>query len=47
MRIRDEQYYPEEISAMVLERMKAIASRYAGFEVNNAVVTVPAYFNKS
>ena len=32
---------------MVLERMKAIASREAGFEVNNAVVTVPAYFNKS
>jgi L1 cell adhesion molecule like protein len=37
----------EEISAMVLTKMKSIASDYAGKEIKNAVVTVPAYFNDS
>jgi len=38
-------FYPEQISAMILEKIKTIASKYLGSEVKNAVVTVPAYFN--
>lgn len=44
---RGKDYTPQEISAMVLQKMKQTADDYLGEEVTDAVVTVPAYFNDS
>lgn len=41
------EFQPEEISAMILGKMKTVAEAFVGHEVKDAVVTVPAYFNDS
>ncbi len=45
--IRGKDYTPQEISAMILQKMKQTAEDYLGEKVTDAVITVPAYFNDS
>tara|TARA_Y100000589_G_scaffold31081_2_gene25996 strand:- start:4030 stop:5937 length:1908 start_codon:yes stop_codon:yes gene_type:complete len=45
VKIEDREYTPQEISAVILQKMKKTAEDHLGSQVNEAVITVPAYFN--
>ena len=47
VKVRDKEYTPPEISAMILQKLKQMAEEHLGGKVTDAVITVPAYFNDS
>ena len=47
VKLEDKEYRPEEISAMILQKLKNDAEDRLGYKINEAVITVPAYFNDS
>src|SRR5690554_1806290 len=47
IKIEDKDYTPQEISAIILQHLKAYAEDYIGEKIEKAVITVPAYFNDS
>lgn len=46
-KVEDREYSPEELSSMIIAKMKKVAEDYVGSDVKDAVITVPAYFNDS
>ena len=42
-----DKYFPEEISSLILQKVKQISSNYLGYDVEDAVITVPAHFNNA
>ena len=47
VKVRDKEYTPPEISAMILQNLRTAAEEYLGEKIEKAVITVPAYFNDS
>jgi molecular chaperone DnaK len=47
VKANNKEYQPQEISAMILQKMKQMAEQHLGTDVTDAVITVPAYFNDS